>query len=185
MGAAFRVGISTFRTLNDPLFGKLCVAGGSPRHRGARKLHHQARSSSLKSTAGSDDGSGPTAGESAHNSTAHAAGREPCADSTGGHGNGTKRAPEKGKEQWVPLLEYPEKELRPVEPLPQDALHFVKAVNEEVQMVGIVKELLTKDDIKVKQRVFEQLMEMAYGRNARRGEKSKPTVIDIPGMTKD
>ena len=185
MAAAFRVGISTFRTLNDPLFGRLCVAGGLPRHRGARKLHHQAKSSSLRSIAGSDDGGGPTAGGSAHTSTAHAADCKPCADLAGGHGNGTKRAPEKGKEQWVPLLEYPEKELRPVEPLPHDGLRFVQAVNEEVQMVGIAKGLLTADDIKVKQRVFEQLMEMAYGKNARGGEKSKPTVIDIPGMTKD
>jgi hypothetical protein len=185
MAAAFRVGINTFRTLNDPLSGELCVVGGSPRHRGARKFHHQAKSPSPKSTAGSDDGSGPTAGESAHDSTAHAADCKPCTDSAGGSGNGTKRAPEKGVEQWVPILEFPEKELRPVEPLPHDGLRFVQAVNEEVQMVGIAKGLLTADDIKVKQRVFEQLMEMAYGKNARGGEKSKPTVIDIPGMTKD
>jgi len=185
MAAAFRVGISTFRTLNDPLSGNVCVVGGSPRHTGARKSRHRAKGSSLKSTAGSDDGSGPTAGGSAHNSTAHAANCKPCADSAGGSGSETKRAPEKGVEQWVPLLEFPEKELRPVEPLPRDALRFVAAVNEEVQMVGIAKELLTKDDIKVKQRVFEQLMEMAYGKNARREEETTHTVIDIPGMTKD
>jgi hypothetical protein len=179
MGAAFRVGISTFRTLYDPLSGELCVVGGSPRHRGARKSHHRAKSSSLKPTAGFDDGSGPTAGGSAHNSAAHAAGCEPCADSAGGKGNGTKRAPEKGVEQWVPLLEFPENELRLVEPLPLDALRFVKAVNEEVQMVGIAKGLLTTGDIKVTQRVFEQLMEMAYGKNARIAEEEHPPKISL------
>jgi hypothetical protein len=185
MSAAFRVGINTFRTLNDPLSGKVCVVGGSPRHRGARKSHHPVRSTSPKSTAGSDDGSGPTAGGSAHTSAAHAAGCEPSADLAGGNGNGTKRAPEKGKEQWVPLLEFAEKELRPIEAFPRDSLQFVMAVNEGVQMVGVAKALLAQDDIKVKQRVFEQLMEMAYGRNSRREGETKHTVIDIPGMTKD
>ncbi len=185
MSAAFRVGIHTFRTLNDPLSGNVCVVGGSPRHRGARKSHHSAKSTSRRSTAGSDDGNGPTAGGSAHTSAAHAAGCEPSADSAGGNGNVTKRAPEKGKEQWVPLLEFAEKELRPIEAFPRDALQFVIAVNDGVQMVGVAKALLTADDIKVKQRVFEQLMEMAYGKNSRREDETKHRVIDIPGMTKD
>ena len=88
MTAVLRVGVCTFRTLNDPLSGELHVLSGSSRRSGAREHRNPAKQKSRAPLAGSDDGNGPTDGESAHTSAAHAAGQDPCADSAGTDGTG-------------------------------------------------------------------------------------------------
>ena len=65
MTAVLRVGVCTFRTLNDPLSGELHVLSGSSRRSGAREHPNPAKQKSRAPLAGSDDGNGPTDGESA------------------------------------------------------------------------------------------------------------------------
>jgi hypothetical protein len=179
MARAFRVGIHTFWTLNGPLSGELCVVGGSLRHRRARKSRLRAKSSSLGSTAGSDDGGEPTAGESAHTSAAHAADRKPCADSAGGDEDGTMRAPIQG---GTPKAEDEKTkgEARAARPLPRDAWEFVKEVNEERQLVTVVTGMLDVEvDPRVKQPVVKQLLEMAYPKQGRAVEQERPSKISV------
>src|ERR1700688_2975830 len=124
MGVAFRCGIHTFRTLNGPLSGELHVMGGFSRCRGARKRGGRAKSRSLEPVAGSDDGSGTTAGGSARTSDAPPAVRETSGGSADGGGNETKRAPKKD-EQVAPRIACAEGDLHPIEALRESGLHFV------------------------------------------------------------
>jgi hypothetical protein len=179
MAVTFRVGIHTFRTLHDPLSGELCVVSGSPRHRRARKSRHWAKSASLKSTAGSDDGDGQTAGGSAHTSAARAADREPCADLASGGGDEIMRAPIPS-EKPVAKGEKAKGAVPSVRPLPRDAWEFVKEVNQETQLVGVVTGMLKpKVDPRVQQPVVRQLLEMAYGKNGLVKEDERPPKISV------
>jgi hypothetical protein len=96
MALAWRIGVCTFRTLNDPLSGELCVQGSARRSKRARGRQNPAEKKPLASCAGSDDGDGPTDGEGAHTSAAHAAGSEPCADSAETNGSVMTRALKEG-----------------------------------------------------------------------------------------
>jgi len=74
----------------------------------------------------------------------------------------------------VPKLECAEAELQPIEALPDGGVQFVKAINARVQMVGVGAALLLDEDVKVRQRVFEQLVEIVYGKHARVVEEERP-----------
>src|SRR5271157_5206883 len=100
MGVPIRCGIETFRTLNDPLSGKLHVSGGYSRARGARKRASRAKSRSLKPGAGPDDGSGTITGGIARTSDAARAILASGGSPADGGGNDTMRAPKKD-EQFV------------------------------------------------------------------------------------
>src|ERR1700739_4215859 len=156
MAVALRCGIGTFRTLNDPLSGEMYVRGGYSHAKGARKRGVRANSRSQELTAGSDDGSGTSAGGSARTSDAPPAARETSGGSADGGGNEAKRGPKKD-EQGVPEGGCGEAELQPIEALPEGGVQFVKAINARVQMVGVGAALLMDKDVKVRQRVFEQL----------------------------
>jgi hypothetical protein len=173
MAAILRCGIRTFRTFTGPLSGEVHVSGGISRAKGARKRGGRARSRSLEPCTGPDDGSGITAGGSARTSAAPPADRETSGGSANGGGSETKRAPKKD-EQVVPKLECTEAEIQPIEGLPDGGVQFVKAINARVQMVGVGAALLMDEDVKVRQRVFEQLVEIVYGKHARVAEEERP-----------
>jgi hypothetical protein len=176
MGAVLRCGIRTFRTLNGPLSGKAHVRGGYSRGMGARKRDGRAKTRSLEPGAGSDDGSGTTAGGSARTSDAPPAARETSGGSADGGGNETKRAPNNNL-QMVLRRKCAEADLQPIEALPENGVQFVKAVDARVQMVAVGCALLLDEDAKVRQRVFEQLVELAYGKNSRVVEEELPRKI--------
>ena len=176
MAVAFRCGIRTFRTLNGPLSGEVHVRGGYSRAKGARKRKGRANSRSLEPIAGSDDGSGTTAGGSARTSDAPPAVRETSGGSADGGGNETKRAPNKNL-QLVLRMECSDGEWQPIEALPGNGPQFVKAVNSFVQMVGVECGLLLDKDAKVRQRAIEHLTDLAYGKNSRVVEEERPRQI--------
>jgi hypothetical protein len=181
MAVAWRIGVCTFRTLNDPLSGELRVKG-SARRRGARGVQSLAKNKSLASCAGSDDGDGPTDGESAHTSAAHAAGSEPCADSAETNGCVTTRAPKEEKPDGEDNSRQ-EKESRD---LPRDGFEFVREVNQEKQLVNVAKGLLDKSDEKVVQKVLQQLLSIAYSRNTKaKTEKVRTYIHDLPMANRD
>lgn len=173
MAVAFRCGIRTFRTLNGPLSGEVHVRGGYSRAKGARKRKGRANSRSLEPIAGSDDGSGTTAGGSARTSDAPPAVRETSGGSADGGGNETKRAPEKNT-HLVVRLEYSDGEWQPVEPLPETRLQFVKALNALVRIVGVGGALLLDKDVKVRQRAYEHTVDLLLGKNSRAVEEERP-----------
>jgi len=158
-----RCGIGTFRTLNDPLSGEVHVSGGYSRARGARKRKGRARARSLEPAAGSDDGSGTTAGGSARTSAAPPADRETSGGPADGGGNETTRAPISEKEQ--------------LKEMPGTAWAFTKAVDAGVQAVGVMQALLKSEDEKVQLRAFELWVELAYGKHA--GGKEEERGADI------
>jgi hypothetical protein len=163
LAVVLRCGIRTFRTLNDPLSGKVHVRGGSSRRKGARKRDGRAKSRSLEPGAGSDDGSGTTAGGSARTSAAPPAARETSGGPADGGGNETKRAPIREKEQ--------------LKEMPGTAWAFTKAVDEGVQAVGVMQALLKSKDEKVQLRAFELWVELAFGKHA--GGKEEESGADI------
>lgn len=182
MAVAWRMGIWTFRTLNDPLSGELRVYG-SARRGGARGVQNRARKKSLASCAGSDDGNGPTGGESAHTSAAHAAGLEPRADSAGVDGSDTTRALKEGEPGGG---EGSQAEKKVKRELPRDGFEFVQQVNQERQLVDVAQGLLEKPDEKVVQKVLQQLLSIAYTRNARpKVEKVRTYIHDLPTAIRD
>jgi hypothetical protein len=173
MAVPLTIGIHTFRTLNDPLFGNLRVKSGSSRGRGARRIQNRANGPSLGSCTGSDDGDGPTDGGSAHTSAAHAAGSPQCADSDRTDRPETGRAPISGNAE-VP---------RPVDPplFPSNGFDFVKEVNAKKQLVEVVTSLLEVPEPKVKLQLTQQLLRIAYARDSRPApEKRRRYVNDLP-----
>ena len=186
MAVTFRCGIRTFRTLNGPLSGEVHVRGGYSRAKGARKRKGRAKSRSLEPCAGPDDGSGTTAGGSARTSDAPPAARETSGGSADGGGKETKRAPNDNL-QLVKRLECAEADLRPIEALPENGVQFVKALNARVQMVAVGCALLLDEDARVRQQVFEQLVELAYGKNSRVVEEERPRKIswNVPSGIRD
>ncbi len=181
MPRVFRIGINTFRTLNGPLSGELHVKSGSSHRRGARSGRKPAKGASPMSCAGSDDGDGPPPGGSANTSAAHATAPNSCADSASTPSPAAKRALKEG-EQWAGRLEYPEAELQPARPLAKDGYDFVKEINLEVQVAAVAKRHLMAEDEKVSLKILQQLLTLAFGRNARsRVEKSRRYIDDLPG----
>lgn len=187
MAVVLRCGIRTFRTLNGPLSGEVHVSGGYSRAKGARKRGGRAKSRSLEPCAGPDDGSGTTAGGSARTSDAPPAARETSGGSADGGGNETKRAPIPGKEQWAPPKACPVCELIPLKEMPGTAWAFTKAVDEGVQLVGVMQGLLKSGDEKVRLRAFELWVEMAFGKHAGGKEEERGTAIgwSLPRSERD
>ncbi|HUN62698.1 MAG TPA: hypothetical protein VMU53_11945 [Candidatus Sulfotelmatobacter sp.] len=176
MAKRLRVGVSTFGILSKhgPLFGEIVVEGGSSRRGRAQGLLRRAQGTAPVSGAGSDDGDGPTDGESAHTSAAHAAGPEPCADSatTGG--------------SEAPSALQPHTKVK--RDLPLDGFEFVRQVNEEAQFVDVAAGILTKEggNEAIKQKIFQQLMEIAYGKKSRgRTERVHTFINDLPTAIRD
>lgn len=186
MRVAFRCRIGTFRMLNDPLSGELHVRGGSSWRRGARWRDGRAKSRSLVPGAGPDDGSGKIAGGNARTSDATPASRKPGEGSGTGGGSETKRAPKKD-EQVAEKIECDEKNLQPIEALPGSRFGLVKAINDGVQIVAVGRALLMDGDSRVRQRVFEQLVDLAYGKNSRAVEEEQPRKIswNLPRPERD
>lgn len=186
MAVPFRCGIRTFRTLNGQLSGEVHVRGGYSRAKGARKRAGRAKSRSLEPGAGSDDGSGTTAGGSARTSDAPPAARETSGGSADGGGNETKRAPEKNL-QLVVRLEYSDGEWQPIEPLPETRMQFVKAINALVRIVGVGRALLMDKDVKVRQRAYEHTVDLLFGKNSRVAEEERPRKIswNLPRPERD
>jgi hypothetical protein len=184
MAIALRIGIYTFRTLYGPLSGVLHVEGGSSRGRGARGLPGRAKKKTPGSCAGSDDGDGPTYGESAHTSAAHAAGPEPCADLAGISGSETKRAPKEGEPGEGDVAGPVERKEK--RELPREGFEFAKQVNEQSQLVDVVAGMLGKSDDRVKQKVLQQVLSIAYAKNARpKAEKVRTYINDLPEPIRD
>ena len=185
MTAVLRVGVCTFRTLNDPLSGELHVLSGSSRRSGAREHRNPAKRKSRAPLAGSDDGNGPTDGESAHTSAAHAAGQDPCTDSAGTDGTGVLRAP-KDKDGEEPTERQASPITKTAKPLPKDIFEFLKEVNEDIQMVEVAKSLLKDEDSRIKQKVFQQLMSIGYAKTLRsKTEKVRTYINDLPQAVRD
>ena len=152
MAAVLRCGIGTFRILNGPLSGEVHVSGGFSRAKGARKHKGRANSRSPEPCAGPDDGSGITAGGSARTSAAPPAARETSGGSADGGGTEATRAPNPEKER--------------LKEMPGTAWAFTKAVDEGVQLVGVMQGLLKSEDEKVQLRAFELWVELAFGKHA-------------------
>jgi len=59
--------------------------------------------------------------------------------------------------------------------LPKDRFEFVRQVNERRKLVNVVGELMGReqDDVQVKQKVLQQLLEMAFGTESPE-KKEKP-----------
>jgi hypothetical protein len=87
----------------------------------------------------------------------------------------------------VPKLECSEAEIQPVEALPDGGVQFVKAINARVQLVGVGAALMMDEDVKVRQRVFEQLVEIVYGKHARMLEEERPRKMswNVPRPERD
>jgi hypothetical protein len=184
MAVVLRIGIYTFRTLNGPLSGELRVKGGSSRGRGARGLPGPAKKKEPGFCAGSDDGDGPTYGESAHTSAAHAAGPEPCADLAGISGSETKRAPKEGESGEGEAAGPTEKKVK--RGLPRDAFEFANQVNEERQLVDVAAGMLGRSDDRVKQKVLQQLLSMAYPKSTKpKVEKVRTYINDLATAIRD
>ncbi|HET6931605.1 MAG TPA: hypothetical protein VFI45_14865 [Candidatus Acidoferrum sp.] len=57
-------------------------------------------------------------------------------------------------------------ELIPLKEMPGTAWAFTKAVDEGVQLVGVMQGLLKSEDEKVRLRAFELWVELAFGKHA-------------------
>ena len=185
MAAVFRCGIRTFRTLNGPLSGEVHVSGGYSRAKGARKRGGRANSRSPEPGAGPDDGSGTTAGGSARTSDAPPAARDMSGGSADGGGNETKRAP--NNMHLVMRLELSDGEWKPVEPVPENRQRFAEAVNALVRIVSVGGALLADKDVKVKQRAYEHIVELLFGKNSRAVEEERPrkSSWEVPRALRD
>jgi hypothetical protein len=214
MSQPLTVTMGVFRTMN-PLSGNVHVVGGSRRHRGVRKRNSQAISKSQEIQAATDDESGMTAGRGATSASAPAAGRETGADaarekageavrtltrketeargkkrgaaeSSGGGGSDDRGTPKPKAAQWTPIIWTADGELQDPVELPNDEMTFVEAVHREVDLAGMAKWLLQAKDARVRQHVWDRLMDMAYGKNARAAKSPARTFInDLPRPMRD
>jgi len=152
---AWRLGVGTFRTLNGPLFGEMHVRSGRLLCKGARKSNRGAKDASPNILAGFDDGSGSSGDGSVAPSGPRVPDRKRFADLAGGDGDEARRAPECSRTRLA---------------LPEDASEFVDQVNELEQFVRVAAFLLSDEqkDVKTKQQLLKQLLELKYGKNARR-----------------
>jgi hypothetical protein len=130
-----------------------------PEARGSAGDGVYAMSQSRKKPAASDDAGEKTAVRTAHSAEAVDAVRKGCAEAAG-----------KGKP-----LERPHARTTPGVPrnifqedyLPEHGQGFVEAVHRLVDLVSISEQLLRSDDEKLRHKFLEQLLDMAYGKDAR------------------
>jgi len=188
----------------DSLSGELRVVGGSRTRRGVRRQGRRARhltaqaGNSRRVEAGTDAACGVAAGGSAHTSNAHAASRgtdaepaEPKAGQAARTPETDKPLPEKarttggggptvvdpaGEKQWKPRLWFSPEELHEPELLPKDGRSFIEAINRQIQLVGAGTKLLTEEDPRIRQKVWEQLIDIAFGQKGApvRTEQKRP-----------
>jgi hypothetical protein len=71
-------------------------------------------------------------------------------------------------------LEYADGEWQPIEPVPETRLQFVEAVNAMVRIVGVGGALLSDKDVKVRQRAYEHIVDLVFGKNSRAVEDERP-----------
>ncbi len=131
---------------------------------------------SRRCRAASDDASGITGQQAArHSAKAEAADRGTCAEAA--------RA-ENGPAPGAPRNCFPE------DFLPKDGLGFAESVHRMVDLVSVTDGLLRSEDEKMRQRVLEQVLELAFGKNGRAAElarmKEEPEfMIDVPRPERD
>jgi hypothetical protein len=157
------------------------IEGGSRTRRGVPRLNRRARCISPDKRAGSDAGSGTTAGGDASPSDAAAAVHKTDADSAkpkakkaGGTPNKketkSKRNSKPKKGGGAPPLESLWDERAQLDggvPLPEDGIGFVDAVNVNIDLIRLTELLLRGTDEKSSKSLLERLLEMRYGKNAR------------------
>jgi len=153
---------------------------------------------SERESAASDDATGTTpAGDAAPSSAAACAGRDACAEvaaprsrssAARGEKSGTvddRRPRTSGDlDAEQPLQTIVKKETQPTkeyppgidEPLAFDAPGFVEEMHARVNLYEIGKEFLETTDLKLKQRTWEYLLEMKYGRGAPAMTEETPRV---------
>jgi hypothetical protein len=71
------------------------------------------------------------------------------------------------------------------EPLPEDGPAFVEALHERLDLLEVGKSLLESADEKIKQRAWERMLEMRYGKGAPAVEEAQHIVIDLPRPVRD
>jgi hypothetical protein len=69
--------------------------------------------------------------------------------------------------------------------LPEDGRAFLKALNEQIDVVSLYVLMLRSPDEKLAGRLAEQALKLGYSEDAQGEEETPQTVIDIAGMTKD
>jgi hypothetical protein len=109
-------------------------------------------SPSRKRPAGSVDRSGPTDALAATSATAGASARGKPADPAT-----RKIIPAPGAPRNIFDEDW----------LPKDGLGFAESLHRSIDLVSVADDLLRSDDDKMKQRVLEQILELAYGKTGR------------------
>lgn len=147
--------------------------------------------------AASDDATGTTpAGDVAPPSAAACTGRDACAevavtfsadcestqaanDEAGGTVDDRRpRAPDDAKEK---NMKHPIALQAKEDPLALDAPGFVEEMHARVNLYVEYKKLLESDDLKIKQRALELMLEMKYGRGAPASAEETPRVdVEFP-----
>jgi hypothetical protein len=115
---------------------------------------------SRKKPAASDDAGGKTAVRTAASAEADDAVRKGCAEAAGKKGKPLER-PRARTAPGAPRNVFEE------DYLPQHGQGFVEAVHRMVDLVSISEQLLRSDDEKLRHKFLEQLLDMAYGKDAR------------------
>jgi hypothetical protein len=168
----------------DLMSGSLRVYGRSRARGGARPPKGTAIEREQLKPAATDDGSGALVSGDATTSVAAATTRTENAEAAEQKPEAGRATKKKDREE-PPSLWDQKAELGGGELLPEDGAEFVAAVQKKIDLVQLAVFVLRRGDERLTQRQLEQLLEMKYGKNARGGEKSMATVIDIPGMTRD
>jgi hypothetical protein len=117
-------------------------------------------SQSRKKPAASDDAGGKTAVRTAHSAEADDAVRKTYAEAAGKKGKPLER-PHARTTPGVPRNIFQE------DYLPEHGQGFVEAVHRLVDLVAISEQLLRSDDEKLRHKFLEQLLDLAYGKDAR------------------
>jgi hypothetical protein len=174
----------------DTFSGEMRVVSGSRTRRGVRRHGRRASCKSPEELAGTDAACGAAAGESAHTSAAHAASCTTDAELAKSKAEDAERTPkkksEKGNEEksqdksgstkkggggddgpGIESLWEERAQLDGGDPLPEDAVGFVDAVNDHIDMVRTTELLLRGRDEKSSKSLLELLLEMKYGKEAR------------------
>lgn len=203
MAAVQTLTMRNFRRM-DTFSGEVRVIPGSRTRRGVRRQEHRASCNSREGLAGSDAGSGLTAGGSAHTSVAHAAGHKTDADLAEAKvkkrgGTPVKKVEEKKVEEKKPRAKKGSGGDGPVEslwdekaqldggvPLPEDGVGFVDAVNVNIDLIRLAELLLRGTDERSSKSLLEKLLEMRYGKNARGMAGNTMSAIDyVPQAIRD
>lgn len=113
---------------------------------------------SQKNRAASVDASGRTDVPAGLSVTAKASAREACAEAAAATSPVAPGAP---RNIWKEDL------------LPKDGLGFAEVLHRTIDLVSVTQDLLRNEDVKLRQKVLEQVLDLAYGRNGRVTEPAK------------